>query len=143
MAATRIPTGGYQLGALVQTDTGAGYVPVSGAIQESFTLAENRSAAGDYPNGTPSGVVSGQVVYGGDYVWTVIGTLGAGGSAALKTVIRNAAGAVIGTQTLGAAKTTADTAGGTGVGLGSRAEVFVTLAGAALSGVTVKLDRLP
>lgn len=113
-----------------------------GSRQESYTLADAKSAAGDYPNGTPSGSVFGQTVFGGDYVWTVIGTLGSGGSAALKTVIRNAAGAVIGTQTL-ATKTTADTAGGSGVGLGSNAEVFVTLTGAALSGVTVKIDRLP
>jgi hypothetical protein len=126
-------------------DGSTGYqlqVAGGGGKQETYTLADNKSAAGDYPNGTPSSTVTGTSVYGGDYVWTVFGTLGSGGSAALKAVVRNSAGAIVGTQTL-ATKTTADTAGGTGVGLGSNAEVYVTLAGTALSGVSVILSRLP
>lgn len=114
-----------------------------GSKQESFVLADNKSAAGDYPNGTPSSSVFGQTVYGGDYVWTVTGTIGASSSVQLKTVIRNAAGTILGTQNLGAAKTTADTTGGTGVGLGSNAEVFVTFTGANFTNVSVVISRLP
>lgn len=113
-----------------------------GSKQESFTLADNKSAAGDYPV-TPTNSVQAQVTYGGDYVWTVLGTIGASSSVQLKTVIRNSAGTIIGTQNLGAAKTTADTAGGTGVGLGSNAEVFVTFTGANFTNVSVVLSRLP
>lgn len=114
-----------------------------GAKQESFVLADNKSAAGDYPNGTPSASVFGQAVYGGDYVWTVIGTVGASSSIQLKTVVRNSAGAIIGTQNLGAAKTAADTTGGTGVGLGSNAEIYVTFTGANFTNVSVVISRLP
>lgn len=113
-----------------------------GSKQETYTLASNVSAPGDYPV-TPSGSAFGQVVYGGDYVWTVLGTIGSGGSVQLKSVIRNANGQVIGTQNIGAAKTAADTNGGTGIGLGSNAEVFVTIAGSNNSGVYVQLSRLP
>lgn len=113
-----------------------------GGRQETFTLADNKSAAGDYPGGTPSTTVYGQTVYGGDYAWTVLGTLGSGGSVTLKAVLRNASGAILGTQAL-ATKTTADTAGGSGVTLGSNAEMYVTLAGSALSGVSVQLTRIP
>lgn len=110
--------------------------------QETFTLANNASAAGDYP-ATPTNTTFGQVVYGGDYVWSVLGTIGSGGSVQLKSVIRNANGVVIGTQNIGAAKTAADTNGGTGIGLGSNAEVFVTIAGSNNNGVYVQLSRLP
>lgn len=127
---------------VVQVIDQTGGIASLGGKQEDFTLADNKSAAGDYPNGTPSTSVYGVPLYGGDYVWTVVGNLGSGGSAALKTVIRDSSGNVIGTQTL-QTKTTADTAGGSGVGMGSNAEVYVTLAGSALSGVTVKIDRLP
>jgi hypothetical protein len=135
-------SGNRQLVVGVMSVDASGNYTSGGGKQESFTLADSKSAAGDYPNGTPGANAVGVSVYGGDYVWTVFGTLGSGGSAALKTVSRNASGAIVGTQTL-ATKTTADTAGGTGVGLGSNAEVYVTLAGSALSGVTVVLSRLP
>jgi hypothetical protein len=156
MALERKPTGAYDAAyplsipgisgtgyaqAVVVLDASGNAAPI-GSKQETFTLANNVSTAGDYP-ATPGGSTFGQVVYGGDYVWTVLGTLGSGGSAQLKSVIRNANGGIVGTQNIGAAKTAADTNGGTGVGLGSNAEVFVTLTGTALSGVTVQISRLP
>lgn len=156
MALERKPTGAYDAAYPLSTPSGSvayanaailldasGSAASIGSKQETFMLANNVSAAGDYPNGTPNNTVFGQTVYGGDYAWTLVGTLGSGGSAQLKSVIRNANGVVIGTQNIGAAKTAADTNGGTGVGLGSNAEVFVTLTGSALSNVTVQISRLP
>lgn len=156
MALERKPTGAYDAAYPLSTPSGgtayaqaavlldaSGNAASIGSKQESFTLANNVSAAGDYPNGTPNNTVFGQVVYGGDYVWSVLGTIGSGGSVQLKSVIRNANGVVIGTQNIGAAKTAADTNGGTGIGLGSNAEVFVTIAGSNNNGVYVQLSRLP
>ena len=127
---------------VTQIIDGAGQLATFGGKQENYTLASNVSAAGDYP-ATPTNTTFGQVVYGGDYVWSVLGTIGSGGSVQLKSVIRNANGQVIGTQNIGAAKTAADTNGGTGIGLGSNAEVFVTIAGSNNNGVYVQLSRLP
>jgi len=98
----------------------------TGGRQETLALITNNVAA------------AAQTAYGGDYVWSVVGTFG-GASVQLQSLSPD------GTtyQNIGAAKTAPDTTGGTGVGLGSNATVRATITGGTPSGLYASLSRIP
>lgn len=110
---------------LIDPDTGLPY-KAGGGTQESFDLITNNVVAAP------------QSVYGGDYVWSVQGTFG---GASVQLQVLGPDGSTY--QNMGAAKTAPDTAGGTGVGLGSNAIVRATITGGTPSGLFASLSRLP
>lgn len=98
----------------------------SAGKQETLTLITNNTPA------------AAQSAYGGDYVWSVQGTFN-GASVQLQSLGPD------GTtyMNIGAAKTAADTTGGTGVGLGSNATVRAVITGGPPTGIYATLSRLP
>lgn len=101
-----------------------------GSIRETVALATNV---------TGTGAQAATTVYGGDYIFSATASDFKGASVQLQ-----AAGPDGTTyQNLGAAKTTSDTAGGTGVGLGSNAKVRVLISGGTPTALYATLSRLP
>ena len=99
----------------------------SGGKQETLMLASASVAAAS------------QTAFGGDYIWSATASSWPAGS----SVQLQALGPDGSTyQNLGAAKTASDTAGGTGVGLGSNAVVRVVIAGAPVN-LYASLSRMP
>lgn len=106
---------------------GVGGAPVQiGSKQETLTLINNNVASQP------------QTAFGGDYIWSVVGTFG-GASVQLQALGPD--GATY--QNIGAAKTSADTAGGTGVGLGTNAVVRAAITGGTPTGLFATLSRIP
>lgn len=97
-----------------------------GSKQETLTLINNNVASQP------------QTAFGGDYIWSVVGTFG-GASVQLQALGPDGASY----QNIGAAKTSADTTGGTGVGLGTNAVVRAAITGGTPTGLFAALSRIP
>lgn len=124
LSGTRLPDGSYIPSS--QITDGAGNAIQFGSKQETLTLINNNVAAQP------------QTAFGGDYIWSVVGTFG-GASVQLQALGPD--GATY--QNIGAAKTAPDATGGTGVGLGTNAVVKAVVTGGTPTGLFATLSRIP
>lgn len=124
LTGTRQADGSY-IPSLQVTDA-AGTAIQFGSKQEALTLIANNVVANP------------QSAFGGDYIWSVVGTFG-GASVQLQALGPD--GATY--QNIGAAKTAPDTTGGTGVGLGTNATVKAVVTGGTPTGLFATLSRIP
>lgn len=130
----KFSSGAWLRGKSVDDGGKVAFVPEYGGYQETFDLVSNGSTTGNFPS------ASGVTVYGGDYAWSITGTIGT--NVQLQTLARD------GTSWVNylAARTTNDGAatppGATLATFGSGTTVRAVVTGTPTA-LYVSLNRIP
>lgn len=86
---SKFSAGAWLRGKAVDDGGKATFVPEYGGYQETFDLVSNGAAAGNFPTNAAIAGGAGVFVYGGDYAWSITGTIGT--NVQLQTLARDGA----------------------------------------------------